>query len=36
VSADLAAKFRDAASRNGTNASALIAQFVAGYIAANA
>jgi hypothetical protein len=33
VSADLAAQFRAAASRNGTNANALIAQFVADYAA---
>jgi hypothetical protein len=33
VSGELAAQFRDAASRNGTNANALIAQFVADYAA---
>jgi hypothetical protein len=32
VSADLAAQFRDAASRAGTNANALIAQFIADYV----
>jgi hypothetical protein len=35
VSADLAEQFRAAASRAGTNVSALIAQFVADYVAAN-
>jgi hypothetical protein len=35
VSDDLAARFREAASRNGTNANALIAQFIADYVAAN-
>jgi hypothetical protein len=33
VSEDLAAQFRDAASRNGTNANALIVQFIADYVA---
>jgi hypothetical protein len=32
---DGAAQFRPAAARNGTNASALIAQFVADYVVAN-
>jgi hypothetical protein len=36
VSADLAAQFRTAASQAGTNVSALIAQFVADYVAAHA
>jgi hypothetical protein len=35
VSDYLAARFREAASRNGTNANALIAQFIADYVAAN-
>jgi len=34
VSPDLGEQFRDAASRNGTNANALIVQFIADYVAA--
>jgi hypothetical protein len=34
VSDDLAAQFRDAVSRNGTNANALIGQFIADYVPA--
>jgi hypothetical protein len=34
VSEDLAAQFRDAVSRNGINANALIGQFIADYVAA--
>ena len=36
VSADMAEQFRDVAARNGTNANALIAQFIANYVAARA
>jgi hypothetical protein len=36
VPADLASQFRDAASRAGTNVSALIAQFIADDVAAHA
>jgi hypothetical protein len=36
VSPDLAAQFRDAMARAGTNANALISQFIADYVAAHA